>query len=215
MLAGLAGAITAFLNVSVDIHVVAPDEAMEQVIRPNDQLSVQNVPEVHRGDVVVVRSRAWARQGESVERVIGVGGDVITAADGRLVVNDRPVAEEYVYRDGTRDRFETFTVTVPQGTVFVAGDWRANSADSRSHVREPARGGVPTTDIVGVVTTVNGTVLTPTKAFTNAGLSGPAGAGEPVMWPPIVAAVGVAGFIGGAVWLVLLLGRRQKTTVLG
>src|SRR4051812_19037883 len=116
MLAGLAGAITAFLHVSVDKHVVAVDRTLSRLIQPDDTLTVQDVPEVHRGDVIVFSSRAWPnRGGDSVKRVIGVGGDVITAGAGNLTVNGRPVAEDYVFKDGTADRFADFAVTVPQG----------------------------------------------------------------------------------------------------
>ncbi|MFY0409274.1 signal peptidase I [Solicola sp. PLA-1-18] len=85
-----------------------------------------------------------------VKRVVGVGGDTIRCcnAQGRLLVNGTAVEEPYVMKpDATGDqRFET---TVPKGSLWVMGDNRGDSADSRFHTDDPGRGFVPVDDVVG------------------------------------------------------------------
>ncbi|GAB3907237.1 hypothetical protein GCM10029964_105170 [Kibdelosporangium lantanae] len=61
---------------------------------------------------------------------------------------------------------------------------------------------------MGVVVAVNGNALTPTKAFTDAGLPGePAAA--PAKWPLVGLALGLAVFVAGVAWLVVALSRRK------
>jgi signal peptidase I len=108
---------------------------------------------VHRGDVVVFdRPSTWAvHEAHLVKRVIGLPGDVLTVRHGRLYVNGRARVEPYLAHDcgpltslgegpaAPRDRYGP----VPAGDVFVMGDNRCDSADSR------AFGPVPESDIVG------------------------------------------------------------------
>ncbi|TCO57020.1 hypothetical protein EV192_106495 [Actinocrispum wychmicini] len=103
-----------------------------------------------------------------------------------------------------------FTTKVDTGKVFVAGDWRGNSRDSRLYTDSPGNGGVPLTDIRGIVVAVNNTVLAPTTAFTDAGLAG--APYQEASFDKLVLAGGVV-FVGGLVWLVLSLIRRKNATV--
>ena len=82
-----------------------------------------------------------------VKRVIAVGGDTIACCDanGRIVLNGVSLDEPYV--DGPTNQV-LFNVTVPAGGVFVMGDNRANSRDSRYHLEENS-GAVPVGDVVG------------------------------------------------------------------
>jgi signal peptidase I len=84
-----------------------------------------------------------------VKRVIGVGGDRVMCCDaeGRIVLNEVPLAEPYII--GPTDQVE-FDVIVPEGYVFVMGDNRGNSRDSRYHLGEN-EGGVPEENVVGRV----------------------------------------------------------------
>ena len=211
MVIGLAVAATAFFNIESVVHVVEGGDSMRQQIREKDGLTVVAVPEVHRGDIVLFDTRAWPAakdHGALVKRVVGVGGDNVAAGGGKLGVNGRAITEDYVYKDEMPDRFANFSAKVPEGRVFVAGDWRANSVDSRLYADRPGQGTIPTDDIVGVVIEVNGKPITPTNAFTNAGLPGAAGALEPSKWPLIGGAGGLAVFIAGLIWLVMLVTRR-------
>ncbi|QWZ09448.1 signal peptidase I [Nocardioides panacis] len=81
-----------------------------------------------------------------VKRVVGLAGDTVALADGRLVVDGRPVPEAYVDLPSV-DGVYYGPVTVPAGSVFVLGDDRASSVDSRSF------GPVPRDRVVGRVLT--------------------------------------------------------------
>lgn len=87
-----------------------------------------------------------------IKRVIGLPGDkvVCCSTDGRLTVNGTPVTEPYL-KPGDAPSTEKFTITVPQDKVWVMGDHRSDSADSRYHdpTRDGASGSVPVDDVVG------------------------------------------------------------------
>ncbi|MDT0269336.1 signal peptidase I [Streptomyces sp. DSM 44915] len=85
-----------------------------------------------------------------IKRVIGVGGDTVVccAEDGRITVNGVALDEPYLYPGNPPSQIE-FEVVVPEGRLFVMGDHRSNSADSRYHLDDGWQGTVPEELVVG------------------------------------------------------------------
>ena len=110
------------------------------------------------GDTLVVAYRSamqamglQAAGTDYVKRVIGLPGDHVACCDagGRITVNGVPLREEsYVY-PGEPSSDESFSVTVPPGRLWVMGDHRGDSADSRYHSDDPGDGTVPESAVVG------------------------------------------------------------------
>jgi len=91
--------------------------------------------------------------GHLVKRVIGVGGDEVVCCDSqdRVTVNGVPLNERSYLAAGEKPSMIDFDVKVKKGYVWVQGDNRSNSADSRVHLGDPGGGQVPTDDLVGKV----------------------------------------------------------------
>lgn len=155
-----------------------PTGSMEPTIRPGDRLLASRLvrgDSVHRGDIVVFDGRAAFEDDPArgaagvlrsaasllaidtgtdyVKRVIGLPGDHVVCCDpsGRLVVNDAPVDEPYL-QPGDAPSEVTFDVTVPAGRLWVMGDHRSDSSDSRAYLGRPGGGMVPVDDVIGQAT---------------------------------------------------------------
>jgi signal peptidase I len=89
-----------------------------------------------------------ADEQDLIKRVIAVGGDRVVCCDtgGRLTVNGTPLEEDYLY-PGDAASVKRFEVTVPEGSLWVMGDHRSRSADSREH-RDGPYGGAVSEDLV-------------------------------------------------------------------
>ncbi len=85
-----------------------------------------------------------------IKRAVAVGGDRVACCDdtGRVTVNGKPLVEPYLH-PGDKPSQRTFDVTVPDGRIFVMGDHRSNSADSRYHLDGPHHGTIAEEDVVG------------------------------------------------------------------
>jgi signal peptidase I len=121
-----------------------PSESMEPTLVPGDQTLVEkrfyDKSAPHRGDLVAFHA---PRTGEVLlKRVVAVAGDTVGLEDGVLVVDGKQVREPYANPKAI-DSVYFGPVRVPAGQVFVMGDNRANSEDSRDF------GSVPTTRIIG------------------------------------------------------------------
>ncbi len=161
---------------------VIPSGSMENTLLIRDRVMVQKVAGWSRGDIVVFRdTQGWLADpveetdpirktlifiglapdessNHLIKRVIGLPGDHVKCCDagGRLTVNGQPLDEgDYLYSTG----YETvepsampFDVVVPKDRLWVMGDHRDNSQDSRCHLDEGTGGMaafVPTADVVG------------------------------------------------------------------
>lgn len=109
--------------------------------------------DVERGDIIVFSdSQGWLssefiENGFLVKRAIAVEGDTISAnSEGQVLVNRQPIAEPYA--QGYTAEFPE--QLVPEGSVFVLGDNRENSADSRYHIGTGTQF-IPVTDVKGKV----------------------------------------------------------------
>jgi signal peptidase I len=150
----LVGLAAALLITSAAIPVVAIQPYLEQStsmqnsIAPGDRILVAPGAELRRGDVVVlhVPAKVSGTNDLFIKRVIGLPGDHVACcnAKGRITVNGKPLRETYLYPGNPPSRTR-FSVTVGRGRIFVLGDHRNISVDSRKW------GAVPVSGVVGQV----------------------------------------------------------------
>ncbi|WP_328916473.1 MULTISPECIES: signal peptidase I [unclassified Streptomyces] len=135
-----------------------PSASMEGTLRIGDRILVDKLAyrfggTPHRGDVIVFDGKgSFTQDGgtDYVKRVIGVGGDRVTCCDrqGRLLVNGHPLEETYLHPGDVPSRVP-FDIVVPEGRLWVMGDHRDDSRDSRDHLGEPGGGTVPVGRVIG------------------------------------------------------------------
>lgn len=127
--------------------------SMEDTLHHGNRLIVNGLAYIssqpERGDIIVLESdyNTDAEKDESkylIKRVIGVAGDVIVTDGKTLSINGESFSVPYI-KQGTMGRPPLQTWTVPEGCVFVMGDNRDNSADSRT----PEIGFIQLDDITG------------------------------------------------------------------
>lgn len=161
---------------------IIPSGSMENTLMKGDRVAVTmfDAKDIERGDVVVFRDPAhWldvkdptglhgllqdvlitlrllpSESGHYlIKRVIGMPGDRVTSdGQGTVQVNGVTLEETYI-KDGVLASEIAFDVTVPAGHVWVMGDNRPNSADSRLHQNDPNGGFVPLDNVVGVAKSI-------------------------------------------------------------
>lgn len=138
----LAGPVRAYVAEPFAI----PSESMEPTLRPGDHVLVEKLSyrfdSPRRGDLVVFKTPGGGPL--SVKRIVGLAGDRVAIEDGVLTIDGKPQDEPYV--DLRRmDSVYFGPVAVPRGEVFVLGDNRSDSTDSRDY------GAVPRPALIGRV----------------------------------------------------------------
>ncbi len=174
---GVALVVAALLRAFVVQAFVVPTGSMEDTILKHQRIVVQKFGDIERGEVVVFEDPGgWIGAGDQqvaepnivqralqfvgvlpstatshlVKRVIGLPGDTVACCDrrGRVSVNGAALDElSYLYRGDQASQTE-FEVVVPRDTLWVMGDHRSDSGDSRCHV-DDGTAFVPTDLVTG------------------------------------------------------------------
>jgi signal peptidase I len=142
--AALGAAVLVVVRLLVAEPFLVPSGSMEPTLHPGDHVLVDKLagPPPRRALIVFHEPGSGALL---LKRVVAVGGDEVGIADGVLEVNGRAVREPFVdHRLVDSDYFGP--VAVPRGTVFVMGDNRSDSVDSRRF------GPIPASAVLGRVT---------------------------------------------------------------
>ncbi|MET8145306.1 signal peptidase I [Sphaerisporangium sp. NPDC005288] len=126
-----------------------PSESMENTLLIDDRVVVNRITgDIDRGEVVVFTG--W--DGTTlIKRVIGVGGDHVKCCDakGRITVNGVALDERSYLNPQDYPSQENFDITVPKGRLWLMGDHRAASEDSRAFMKNRYHGTISTGDVVG------------------------------------------------------------------
>jgi signal peptidase I len=207
-----------------------PSGSMENTLLPGDRILVNKMVyrfrPIDRGDIVVFSgSGSWdpptaapslwdrviglvgiAGPGtDYVKRVIGVPGDHVVCcnANGQVTVNGVALSEKsYIYPGASPSQIR-FNITVPPGRLWVMGDNRADSDDSRYRISDPGGGTIPESAVVGRAFLIIWPLsrisdLPIPNTFEQAGLRAAAAVATA---PPVAVAGGVAALSAGAlVW---------------
>ena len=111
-----------------------PTESMVPTLEVGDLLLAEKVThlfsEPERGDIIIFEASEGGEEVDLIKRVVGLPGDKITLVHGSLYVNDERQREPYLNYEQP-DQSTYGPLWVPEGHVFVMGDNRAYSADSR------------------------------------------------------------------------------------
>lgn len=181
LLLGIAMALAIVIKLFFVQAFYIPSPSMEPQFVENDRILVQKVSywggEPQRGDIVVFEDPGgwlgpaekktasnpaskllelvglYPSGGHLVKRVIGVGGDQVVCCDrkGRVTVNGTPLNERAYLPKGVQPSADEFNIIVPEGKLWMMGDNRGDSFDSRGHMGDPGGGFVSTDLVVGKV----------------------------------------------------------------
>ncbi len=153
-----------------------------------------------------------------IKRVIGLPGDHVVCCDrgGQVTVNGVPLSEGSYVFPGNQPSAQKFSITVPPGRLWVMGDHRGVSYDSRGHEGDPGGGTIPESGVLGRAFVI---IWPPSRVgflnipatFEQPQLNASAAAGTPVRpaSSPLPLALGFAGAVP-LTWLQRRLRRRSR-----
>jgi signal peptidase I len=137
----VAGALVAALVIKVFLFqaFVIPSESMETTLMIRDRVLVNKLSyrlhDIDRGDVVVFERPPAARDGtddsDLIKRVIGLPGERIEGRDQAIYINGVELEEPWLPEGEVPTMFDFGPVTIPEDQIFVLGDNRDDSKDSR------------------------------------------------------------------------------------
>lgn len=153
-------ALTLIIFLVIQTFVAQPykvqQQSMEHTLEPDQYVLVDKLTprfdSYKRGDIVVFTPPTdWIQEDGTpfIKRIIGVGGDTVDIRDGDVFINGKKIDETYIYAQ-PEDPPQPTTVpgdehrwVIPDGELFLMGDHRSNSADSRTF------GPVPLASVIG------------------------------------------------------------------
>jgi signal peptidase I len=132
-------------------------QSMEHTLEPDQYVLVDKLTPrfdtYKRGDIVVFTPPPdWVQEDGTpfIKRVVGLGGDTVEVRDGNVLINGKKIDEPYIFADTPGEPPQPTNVSgdasrwvIPAGELFLMGDHRSNSADSRVF------GPVPTGQVIG------------------------------------------------------------------
>lgn len=114
-------------------RTIVHDVSMQPTLYEGDNLIVEKISpktgNLHRGDIIVFYEPLEKRQ--LIKRLIAVEGDTVEIKDGKVFINGEATVENYT-KEGFTSPGEYNNLTIEKGHIFVLGDNRGNSRDSRS-----------------------------------------------------------------------------------
>ncbi|MFJ3580713.1 signal peptidase I [Streptomyces sp. NPDC090127] len=133
-----------------------PTDSMTPALAVGSKVLAERIDgdEARRGDIVIFNDPLWGGS-TMVKRVVGVGGDTVACCDkdGRLMIDGKAVVEPYT-GGGAAASGREFSAAVPEGKLFLLGDERHHSLDSRTHLEDVGQGSVPRSTVTGRVDAV-------------------------------------------------------------
>lgn len=158
LLAALVGALGTKYFVA-QVYAI-PSDSMQETVTAGEKIVAEKLSyrfgQPHDGDVVVFDAADYFDEPAPgmttfVKRVIGVGGERIACCDsaGRITRNGVGIDESDYLKAGVSPSDVPFDVVVPAGRLWVMGDNRSDSKDSRAYLGRPGGGFIPTERVVG------------------------------------------------------------------